>query len=763
MEDIRQIRLELEQMKRDLAMDAPGNHGADAGLKRRKRPCLDAGLFLLSYFFWLVLVVTAELAAGMDIHPYTVFAALPFAWAALAWLRRAPLYALLVTAAGALLLAAASFGVSLLYDTAWNSSSYYKPVTGMLVNGWNPFRQSFAEFANTAAVLPYNDGWLSYQLGSQPKAAFMIGAAFYALTGSIESGKLFNLVSLIACVLVAVPMLRDAFRLGRAAAFLTAFLACTGPIVLSQLALYHYDGFAFQMLTLVLISFCYILFKPGGALAGAAKAAAFMAACVAANISPTAALLAAVLCAAYGIARTVQIWRSEDEGERLRPALGLLLYLAVAAVVALLALGAATYLVNFLHYGDPFYGMAGQSAMNNLPENLMGPEIRALPPIVQFFASMFSSMSADAFTQIDLKIPFTISRGEWSLSTMGANVGGWGILFGGIFLLSASIVLVTALHMRRRSPRAFWLLTGVLLMVILPAVFIKGLYNARDYLLPFWVPMAAFVCLFAPTERMDNGAPKHFFASAFKFVLAPVLCALLIVNAYTGTVYLRSQLEQTAADKAKITEIKTREAQGDAEFDVTTIARGLFYGLFFNLKDAGVEYNFSESLPMIQNELLYYMVYAFRERGEERNARAESFLNALYGNGYLVVIASGGGSPLPEGMTALLQNIGLMAGGSADPADGYLAAVGPDGAVLFEEIGFVSFRDTAEETELSAISARTGVSVVIGGTEYADDQSGFHIVVYDTKNALPVASVRIDPDADPVMTDYPVRIPAGSD
>ena len=763
MEDIQQIRLELEQMKRDLTKDAPGNRGADAGLKRHKRPCLDVGLFLLSYFFWLVLIVTAELAAGIAIHPYTVFAALPFAWATIIWLRGAPLYALLITAIGALLLAAASFGVSLLYDTAWNSSSYYKPVTGMLVNGWNPFRQTFAEFANTTSVLPYNDGWLSYQLGSQPKAAFMIGAAFYALTGSIESGKLFNLISLIACVLIAAPMLTDAFKLGRPAAFLTMVLACAGPIVLSQLALYYYDGFAFQMLTVAVASFAYILFKPDGSLAGAAKAAAFMAVGIAVNLSPTAAILAVILCAVFGIARMVLIWRLEDEGDRLWPTLGLLLYLVLMAACALLALGASTYLANFLRTGNPFYGMAGQSAMNNLPEDLMSPEIRALPLIVQFFISMFSSMSAEAFTQIDLKIPFTVSRGEWALSTTGANVAGWGILFGGIFLLSVLVVLVTALRMLRRSPRVFWLLIGMLAIVILPPVFMKNLYNARDYLLPFLLPMTALACLFAPAERMDNGAPRHFFVSSLKFILAPILCALMIVNAYTGTLYLRSQAEQTAADKVKTTEIKTRIGEGDTEFDVTTIARGLFYGLFFNLKDAGVEYNFSESLPRIRDELLYYMVYAFRDRGAEQDAQAETFINSLYSDEYLVVIASGGGSPLPDGMAALLQNVGLMADGSADPAEGYLAAIGPDGTVLVEENGFVSFRETVEETDLSVISARTGVSIVMNGTEYGDDQSGFHIVVYDTKNALPVALVLINPDADPVMTTYPVRIPAEND
>jgi hypothetical protein len=760
MEDIQQIRAELERMKQDLAKEAPVKRSEDSQIRRCRRPCLDFGLFLLSFFFWLIVIVTAELSAGIAIHRFTVFAALPCAWLTIALLRRAPLYALLVAAAGAAALAVAAYGVSLFYDTALNSNSYFKPITGMLMNGWNPFRQTFIDFANAHTVLPYNDGWLSYQLGSQPKAPFMIGAAFYALTGSIESGKLFNLISLIACVCIAAPMLKDAFNVNRAAAFLVVLLACVNPVTLAQLGLYYYDGFAYQTLTIAAVSFAYVLFKPNGALAGEAKAAAFVAVCIAANVSSIALLFAVILSTVYCIARAVQIRTSEDAGERLRPTLGLLAYCAAMAVCAVLVLGASTYVVNFLRYGNPLHGMLGQSAINSLPANLTSPVINALPLIAQFFVSMFSPMSGEAFTQISLKLPFTITREEWSLSTLGANVSGWGILFGGIFLLSVLIVLITAIRMFRRSPRAFWLLLGTLLIAILPAAFVLNLYSARDNLLPYWAPLAALVCLFMPAEPTEQThALKNAIVCTLKAVFAAILCVLLIVNAYTGITYLRSQASQTVADRAKIADVKDRIAQGDTEFDVTTIARGQFYGLLFNLQDAGIDYRFSQSLPMIQNDLLYYMVYAFRALGPQQDAQAEAFLNALYSDGYLVVIAANGGSPLPERMAALLQNIGLMLGGPADPAEGYLAVIDPDGNVLVEQTGYLTYKDVIEEVDLLAESAEGDVSVVIGGTEYGDDQSGFHIVVYDTKNLLPVYSVRIDPGADPVMTSYPVRIP----
>ncbi|HPJ02148.1 MAG TPA: hypothetical protein PKU80_04855 [Candidatus Limiplasma sp.] len=757
MDDIAQIRLELEQMKLELALDASGPIEPAPRPARQSRLCVDFGLFVLLYFFWLITIVTAELAAGMGIHPLTALAVLPCVWLSIALLRKAPLQMLLVAVAGALLLAAAAYGVSLLYDTSAESNTVYKPVTGMLMNGWNPFRQRFAEFANTHAILPYNDSWSAYGLDSQPKAAFMIGAAVYALTGSIESGKMFSLIAMIACVCIAAPLLKDAFKLSRGAAFLAAILAAVNPVTLSQLALYYTDGFAFQLLTVAAVSFVYLLVKPDGAMAFTAKLAAFLAVGIAVSLSALGAVYAAILMGVFILARVVQIIKSNNEGERAKPLLSLAIYLAAMIVCAVFVLGAPTYLVNLLRNGNPFAGMFGQTGLGGAAAGRIGLQIAALPLIAQFFGSLFSPVSNGFFTQVDLKIPLAVSRTEWLQPVMDATVSGWGILFGGICILSALIVLITAIRMFRRSPGSFWLLLGLLLVVILPAALIPGLFIARSYLQPFWLPMAALICLLAPA--VDDGEEAAWLR-VLRVLLATGLCVLLIVNAYTGTNDLRTQVTQTAADRAKMDDIQNRIAQDDAELGVTTIARGQFYGLFLNLRDEGVNYAFLESLPMIQDELLYHMVYAFRARGSGQDAQAESFLNTLYANGYLVAVAANAGSPLTERMTALLQAVGLMTDGPADPNAGYLAVIDADGNVLTEQSGFESITVATAGTSLRIETSAADVSVTIGGTDYGNEQRGFHIVVYDPVNAAPVDSVLIDSGADPVLTVYPVRIAA---
>ena len=535
-QDISEILQQLSQMKQEETQppaDERPKVAMPASPKASTRNALlDTGVFLLAYFFWLIILVTAEIAMGIGIHQYTCYFALPFAWITLAVLRKAPLYALGIMIFGALILAGSSYLAGMVFDTAWDSNCYHKPMAGMLAYGWNPFKQTMIEFANTHDVLPYNAGWLSYQVNNQPKASAMIGASFYVLTGNIANGKVFNLVSLIACIFVGAPLLKDAFKIGTLKALLIMLLASANLMTVSQLMLYYNDGFTYQMLTIAFVAFVYMLFKPKGALAPTAKAAAFMAVCIAVNVKTSAALYVAILCAFYFIGRLAAINRQEGRGRELR---GILLYFLLMAATAVCVLGATTYVTNALRYGNPFYGMLGSNSINSLLQSLMGPKIQALPLFVQFFVSLFSPTSIALFTDINMKVPFTFSGEEWTMATMDANISGWGILFGGIFLLSVLVVLITAIRMRRGNRRVSWLLIGILLLVIIPVFFIPYLFSARYYLQPFWISAAALVCLLAPSIRQKStGKVKYPMSRMLKLILAPVLCVLLLVNVYTS-------------------------------------------------------------------------------------------------------------------------------------------------------------------------------------------------------------------------------------
>lgn len=760
-DDLSQIRRDLQQLKQELenAREEEIRKSLDAGEreKPRRQPLLDFGLFLLAYFFWLVALVTAEIFIGLGIHPYTSLFAAPFAWLTLFWLRKAPLYALAVTVCGVLLLIGTAYLASFFYDTAWSSNCYYKPVTAMLKLGWNPFRGSMIPFANANGALPYNAGWLSYQVDNQPKASFMIAASIYALTGDIEYGKIFNLVSMVACICIVAPLLADAFKLRFAAAIAAVMLTAMNLITLSQLMLFYHDGFAYQLLTVAAASFFYLLFKPRGAYASAARVAAFASLCLAVNVKMSAVLYAAVLCGVYVVGRAAEIRRAGNTEGRNGEILRMIGYFAGMAVCALGILGAGTFVTNRMAHGDPFYGMLGSNSMNSLLPYLMSDNIRELPLYQQFFVSMFSPTSNTLFSAVQMKLPFTFSMDEWTLATNDANVAGWGIVFGGIFCLSSVIVLVTAVRMLRHDRRVSWLLFGVLALVIVPVFFIPYLFCARYYLQPFWVPLAALICLFAPCIRVKKtGGCKYPRARFLKFLLAPVLCGLLVLNAYTSVNYFQFQYEETRQAKTELSALAKELSSGSRVMDVATIERGLFYGLFINLNDRGIAYNFCETLAEPGVPLLHYLTCLTRDRGAAAEADAVSFLRALYDNGYLVVIASGGGK-LPAAMAQPLQALGLLQTGAVNPDAGYMAVIDPYGAVNYELNDYGQYSAYMCDTGVLVQSTSAVLAILINGTDYAYSMNGFNIVVYDTENRVPVASVTIDAQANPMLTRFPVR------
>ncbi len=745
--ELDEIRQELTSLQGDQPKQAPHT------------PVFDFGLFILAYFFSLVAIVTLLLAVGISIGQYTALYAVPVAWAVVAWLRKAPGYALLITAAGVLFLAACSLLAGQLFDIGWDSNCYQKADTGMLAYGWNPFRQTMVSFASVASPLPHNAFWLTYQVENQPKASFIIGASFYALTGNILYGKVYNLASIAACLCLVAPMIRDAFRISTLGALLAVLFASVNPATLSQVLTYYNDGFMFQLLTIAAASFTYVIYKPEGRYAFAAKITAFLAVCLAINVKTSAALYCVIVCLFYYLARLIAIVQSDEPKERRgRRKWQLFWYFAGMALCTLLVLGGTTYVVNAYRYGNPLYGMLGENSIHSHLQSLMSGKIQSLPRFMQFFVSLFSPVSNALFTDISLKIPFTFSADEWRLAVPDAIVGGWGLLFSGIFLLSLVIILRSMAVMSRRRSRKSKFLFVALLAVIVPVFFLPYLFSASYYLQPFWLPMTAIICLFSATSDSMRklNLPDQKSSIARAKILTAVLSALLIVNCVTGINYLVLQAKETSSSHATIAEIESAVENDNQIMDVTTISPGLFYGLIFNLRDEGItEYNFAEVLPQVRGPLLYYLSYNLRDRGDDAHAEAYSFLFSLNANRYLVVIAKQGAcGPLDSHMLFLTEDMALRLDAHDSETEGYLAVIDTNAHIRTEQSGTqaLAWEGQADKMDVTVQSAYDAASIVIGGTEYALAQDGYNIVVYDPKEKLLVDSVVINPDNNPVLS-----------
>ena len=742
--DYSQIRGELKQIHQDTP------------IRDRKSPVFDFGLFILLYLFSLVLVVTVMLAAGFPVQKYSCLYAIPVAWLGLSWFRRAPFYALLIAVFGVLFLAGISLFVSQYFDVAWDSNCYHKADTGMLMHGWNPFRQTMISYANTHKFLPYNAGWLAYQVDNQPKASFIIGASFYAFWGNIASGKVFNIASMAACLCMVGPMLKDAMKIGAFAAFLSILVVSVNVVTLAQALTYYNDGFVYQMLTIAAVSLTYMAFKPDGRFARMARVAAFLAVCMAINIKTSAVLFSAIICFFYYIARVIAIAQSSAEPQaRKKQQRGLFLYFVAMVLCAVCVLGATTYMINLVRFGNPFYGMLGQTSINTLLESLMSPKIHNLPLFLQFFVSLFSPMANILFTDINLKVPFIVSADEWNVSALDTNINGWGFLFSGIFLLSLIVILRAMYLLGKRRSRKVKFLAFTLITVLLPVFFIPYLFSARYYLQPFWAVLAALLCLFSPAaEEGTKASPLREAGRIPLRMLGGVLCILLAINTLPAFRYLSFQAKETETSRATIETIRTETENNGKVMDVTTASPGMFYALFFNLQDEGIKFNFSERLSDIRGTVLYYLAYNLRDGGDPPKVETNSFLYTLNTNRYIVVFAKQGAcGALTERMLALLDVMALRADEHDSKTDSYLAVIDSNAHIRVEKSGLDAFDETVQADGLTVEvkSSLTGASVLIDGQEYAVGRDGYNVVVYDPVNLALVDSVVINPDATPIL------------
>ena len=97
--------------------------------------------------------------------------------------------------AGALALSAG------IVDAFYDSRLYHLPSTFALREGWNPIQDPSACEWRSKFCLPHPG------INHYPKAAWVVGASFYSLTGSFEAGKAGQLVTLLAAWIASARLL----------------------------------------------------------------------------------------------------------------------------------------------------------------------------------------------------------------------------------------------------------------------------------------------------------------------------------------------------------------------------------------------------------------------------------------------------------------------------------------------------------------------------------------------------------------------------
>ena len=360
-----------------------------------------------------------------------------------------------------------------------------------------------------------------------PKASELFAACVHSLTHNIEAGKSFNLLSMAALLFLSWGTLAQTGLLKHWQCIICAGLLVLTPVNLSQIFTYYNDGFLANMLLLCLIGLLYLTLYPQGELRPLALYNIFVSINIGFNIKFSSTLFFAILCLVFFGFWVVQDFRGRSFAQGVRAIRGRFLLLAASVLSGVLFLGSTSYVTNTIRYHNPVYTMIGPGS-SEIITSQVAPAFQPMSHFARFVASLFSHTNDSlGITAVEWKLPFTFTRQElYAASSCDVRIGGWGVLFSGILLISVAVIVVSLIKCHHSHPKIFRLSLLLSVMLGVSLLFIPGLFWARYFTSLFYIPVVALLFLFVHWNR-EGGRGQLICAGA----LAALLCLNMAPNA----------------------------------------------------------------------------------------------------------------------------------------------------------------------------------------------------------------------------------------
>jgi len=310
-------------------------------------------------------------------------------------------------------------------DTSYDGRAYHQNTLIQMATGWNPVARPLEPDGRSPDYEPLpRSPWTVHF----PKSAETSAAAFVKLTGRIQSGKVFNILLLYSAFALALYALLGIPGTRFRSALLFAALAALNPVTICTLHSYYVDGQMASLLT-ALFALVLVLWREKGSLPLAVLGPALV---LAINTKfpglGYAFFLSGGLLAGFLIRR---------QGRRILAAGAVCL---AAGVIGFGAVGYNPYITNWRHFGHPLHPAYGPRAFSE--EDMK--RFLSIPPNLEdrnrfekFYISLMSRSDYVPYPEPTRgKIPFTVTAEEVaSFGNTTIRAGGFGPLFGGIFLL----------------------------------------------------------------------------------------------------------------------------------------------------------------------------------------------------------------------------------------------------------------------------------------------------------------------------------------
>lgn len=347
------------------------------------------------------------------------------------------------------------WAAGIFFDSSYDGRFYHQEAVIQLKNGFDPHRETLPDDSIAGGIWSIasigdpsrmsqeekNFSRPTFWLECYPKATELFGASVYALTGEIESGKMYNIFFLI-CTLALVcgtSMILFPSKPGLVFAF-AAGIGIFSPIVINQLWTYYIDG----IMHLLLI--CHGVFL---ILFATQRRTIWLVA-----IGTTFIILVNLKFTGLinGMAYTFFAFLFLASQSLIKDATRLVVGTSVAVGVAVMMAGYHPYVRNLLEHGHPLHPLMGKGKMDIITPNAF-PEFVSQSKLTKFAYSLLGPTSQIILFETKfppVKIPLSIQRDEIRfLAYPDARIAGFGPYFAP-FLLAGLIYYLTALTTRMR-------------------------------------------------------------------------------------------------------------------------------------------------------------------------------------------------------------------------------------------------------------------------------------------------------------------------
>lgn len=466
---------------------------------------------------------------------------------------------------------------SFMFDRSSDGNTYHKDAVGVLKEGFNPIYESSSSIIekrnDDSRELTNYSIWIDHYA----KANWLIEANIYTLTNNIESAKAINLISIYIVFGFIFSTLTSI--LNKKKSFILALISVINPITASQLFTFYND----QLVCLYLFLSILFLIKLDYDIKDKESWLGYILTFIILANTKFNGLGYLLVFSFLFVCR--YLYKAYKNKEFIYLFKKLCLIFIPLFIISIVIIGYPTYIKNMIDHNNMFFPLYDDNGEDIItaqqPEKFL--KMNNLEKL--FYGTFSKANNLRSNDDTTLKIPFTIYEDEIIPAlSIDLRIGGWGLLFSGMLIISIFILIKYYKYYRKESFILYTLfITSILLVFMSESWWAR--YTPHFYL---FIILSLYV-LFKYNKH------KYLNIIYTSIIILNTLFPLLGSNYYTfiNSIKIRNNLLKLE----------------NKEIDININGMN---GIIYNLKDYNISYNIVKE--KLDTELYYhYLTYEEKE------------------------------------------------------------------------------------------------------------------------------------------------------